>query len=420
MISAVEPLTHCDLRCNIAKRVARRDASYLNHVSAYLKWYQRSRFHAFPFAAQPSETLFPTSLDRFPIFAYIQAEFTRQTEAPIHRKSYATEDAFNIEMPTSGVSGSAGQRASKMNMSASGLSNLRSVAASSSRSSHHATGPSSKGPSDPTIVSTDSDAQRIFVRLKAVGMPEGVTFEGFLRLYHSGISPDLESHDTKGKRKEHEQERLGGRSGANSRARTVTKGAEETTLKHRKWKEALEVLGAQLIGRAEVQRAREVIVHAREEVEKSKSRIKAPTAYPGTRKDVDLLADPIKVAESNRESASRVLGSLKKEWDIESAKTAALDRKKRELNCEIDEKRKTLLLLEVLEKRENLNVLRIGTNGLERSVGIGDLLKALRFVVSSSLQLSDTKWTQGRKPNRPSSVLKMFWPVIRRSFLVHL
>lgn len=120
-----------------------------------------------------------------------------------------------------------------------------------------------------------------------------------------------------------------------------------------------------------------VIVAIRDEAERSKgqSRMKAPGAHTGLVQKGAVAEDPKRAAEIKRESAYRVLASLKKEWEIESGKVGVLDERLEELKREADEKRKILMMLGVLKKREALRLVRIGSG---EDGGIGILIKDLR------------------------------------------
>lgn len=195
-----------------------------------------------------------------------------------------------------------------------------------------------------------------------MGMPDGVSYEVFARLYHlDTVDPNINcAKSTILSAKAEEKERSG--SG--------------------RWREVLDVLGLQLVGRAEALHARKVVVKVREEADRSRTRIKAPKVYSGlvSSKGEDVLEDPKKAAEARRESSYRVLASVKKEWEVENEKVGVLGRRLKDLKREVDEKRKVLFLLEVLEKRAVVKMSRIGRNTMGKEQGIGDLLRDLRYV----------------------------------------
>lgn len=101
----------------------------------------------------------------------------------------------------------------------------------------------------------------------------------------------------------------------------------------------------------------------------------------GRTRDTARLNGEYLFPDDRRESLYRTLGAVQKEWEIENRQLVDLDRRKKELENETEDRRKAMLLLNILEKRERFRMKRIGVIGNGESggnVGIGDLMKKLR------------------------------------------
>jgi len=253
-------------------------------------------------------------------------------------------------------------------------------------------------------------ARKAYDRLVSVGMTVTVTFEGFLAVYSLGSGGDnvdavrnseyeaLEQKVVREKLKGNGQGR--GRDEGNSvgpirggkqvgkeknskdlksnwrmRPRVDEKNPEETlsldsadrSKEKGRWQEALDILSERLVGRMEVARVRANIL-----------------ALRGS----SVLEDPMKEAENELERLYRVLGTVKKEWELESEHVAVLHGRERNLAREVENQRRVLLLLNVLEKKERAKMKRISTGGpvlkvtdvvrYHEGVSIADLVKSLK------------------------------------------
>lgn len=218
------------------------------------------------------------------------------------------------------------------------------------------------------------EARDVYSHLRTLGLPASVTFEGFLSVYTLGLGRS-ESHtegkvddlqtDAHSSRSGVVKERNLGRTKSIVRSKSRVRVDKETNDRTGKWKETLDMVAQRLVGRSEAARVRASISAA-------------------TSNGEAHFEDPMKIANDRRESLYRVLGSVQKEWEIENKQLMDLDRRKKKLESEIEHKRKVLLLLDVLEKREGFRMKRIGSVGNEgegcddRNAGIGDLIKKSR------------------------------------------
>ena len=246
-------------------------------------------------------------------------------------------------------------------------------------------------------------ARKAYDRLRSVGMTATVTFEGFLAVYSLGTSGgnvdagrNFENEVVRQKGKgSHEEARGRGRGGVGAirggkqareeknskdiksnwqgRPRVDGKNPEETlslasgdsSKEKGKWQEALDIVSERLVGRKEVARVRANIL-----------------ALRGS----SVMEDPMEEAENGLERLYRVLGSVKKEWELESESVAALHVRERNLGREVEKQRRILLFLNVLEKKEVAKLKRIrspvlkGTDVVrsDEGVDIADLVKSLR------------------------------------------
>jgi hypothetical protein len=235
-----------------------------------------------------------------------------------------------------------------------------------------------QSPSTPIDI-TDK-AKVVYRHLRTLGLPDSVTFDCFLSVYSLGLGET--PTDRKG---DIIQENLGVCDGENkkhnaladmkerqmtrtrpmeskSRLRMSKKMNDGGDSKKGSWKEMLDIVAQRLVGRSEAVRVRAFISAA-------KSNSETP------------FEDPMKIADGRRESLYRMLGSVQKEWEIESRQLMDLDRRKKELENEVDRKRKAILLMNILEKREGFRMKRLGGIGnrdSEGNAGIGELMKRLR------------------------------------------
>jgi len=221
--------------------------------------------------------------------------------------------------------------------------------------------PSSSSP--PNVI---DEARAVYSHLRTLGLPASVTFEGFLLVYTLGLSHS--ESQTEGRIDNLQQTDVPnlGRSKSIVRSKSRVRVDKETNdggeNRKGKWKEALDMVALRLVGRSEAARVR--------------ASISAATSNGEVH-----FEDSMKIANDRRESLYRVLGSVQKEWDIENKQLMDLDGRKKKLESEIEHKRKVILLLDVLEKREGFRMKRIGsigTRGENGNAGIGDLIKKSR------------------------------------------
>ena len=196
------------------------------------------------------------------------------------------------------------------------------------------------------------EARLVYSHLRTLGLPDPVTFEGFLSVYTLGL-------DGSEKRPDgfvHTKPIVRSKSGLHVE---TNNGREDKT---GRWKEVLDNIAESLVGRSEAARVR-----------------------ASTLKGMALFEDQMKIADSKRERLYRILGSVQKEQEIENKQLMDLDKRKKQLEKETEHKRQLILLLNVLEKREGFRMKRIGSihNGGkdsdERHAGIADLMKRLRW-----------------------------------------
>ena len=199
------------------------------------------------------------------------------------------------------------------------------------------------------------EARVVHSHLRTLGLPDSVTLEGFLSVYTLNSS-ERRTGDTQIDIRN--LDHSGPIVRSKSRLRLDKETSDSGENRKGKWKETLDMVAQRLVGRSEAARVRASISAA-------------------TSKGVALFEDPMKVADDRRESLYRILGSVQKEWDIENRQLMDLDRRKKELEGEIEHKRKVILLLNVLERREACRTKRIGYVG-EGENGIGDMIKRLR------------------------------------------
>ncbi|KAF8901205.1 hypothetical protein CPB84DRAFT_986317 [Gymnopilus junonius] len=233
-------------------------------------------------------------------------------------------------------SGSSSKLASKIPSGTSSSSSSRRTQPSSGL------GKSSKTADIPNPNADPEEVKRIYDHFHLLGMPREITLDVFDRLFNSGPGKQGE-----------------------------------------KLKDTLRLLSERLVGRQEAARARSVIARAREEhaalkASRPPSKLKAPSVVTVPRhnaSDADLgalLEDPMKVALARRETAYHGLASAKKEYEGVRHEMQTLDAKKRQLEKKSENKRRILLLMSVLEKRETARLRRLGAQGM------GKLIRDLR------------------------------------------
>ena len=285
----------------------------------------------------------------------------------------------------------------------------------------------------------DANVKRVYERFRALGMPEGVSFEAFGRIMGASAGSAAEA----GKAKD-ERTRISSKSESRGRE-------QQQQLKEKEgegdWNTALTFLSTHLVGRQEARKARGVISRcvalfpyhpspyslfilslsphtnrARAELANPStqhpgaSRIKVPSksvsAVPGSGvhapdKLSDLLVDPMALAARKREMAYRALEVARREWEGVSRGVRVLgeygvllstffilrspsrgadadffgffsipDAQRQALTNRVAERRRVLLLLEVLERREAVRMQRFGVY----EGGMGTLLAELGWV----------------------------------------
>lgn len=144
---------------------------------------------------------------------------------------------------------------------------------------------------------------------------------------------------------------------------------------------------------------------AHEQVKESRptSRIRAPAVHAA--KGVDVLDDPRAAAAVRRDMAYRNLESVRREHAVEAERYRVLgvlrwcltghwsgeaelivvavlflDKQRRELADELNERRRVELLLRIVEKRETVHLGRIGMGDDGGRKGLGTLVDLLRCV----------------------------------------
>ncbi|KAF9531298.1 hypothetical protein CPB83DRAFT_97576 [Crepidotus variabilis] len=210
-------------------------------------------------------------------------------------------------------------------------------------------------------------AKRAFDRLKTVGMPDKISFDAFLELY-LGEGEEATSGAREDKKESANEKTL------KLKKRTQTKDIKkEDTLPNSQQiqfagvADALDRLSERLVGRTQVAKVRQEInaAQARGDLE-------------------DLVAQE----EAKRESLSGILASVKAEWEVESRKVKELEERKSMIAMRVDDLKRKMVLLGVLEALENVRMKRLGSTGEEvenvkgtkegKGQGVGDLINGLR------------------------------------------
>ncbi|KJA21791.1 hypothetical protein HYPSUDRAFT_186977 [Hypholoma sublateritium FD-334 SS-4] len=200
----------------------------------------------------------------------------------------------------------------------------------------------------------------MYHRLLALGMPTAITLADFMRMLNRATSAPSASGKT---------------------AKSVRTPADRKS--GGQIRSALELLSIHLVGRDEARRLRCYIASARaaheqakESISKPTSRIRAPAVHAA--KGVDVLDDPRAAAAARRDMAYRNLESVRREHGVEAERHRVLDKQRRDLADELDERRHVELLLRILEKRETVRLSRIGMGDDGGRKGLGTLLDLLR------------------------------------------
>ncbi|KAF9553458.1 hypothetical protein CPC08DRAFT_754221 [Agrocybe pediades] len=178
----------------------------------------------------------------------------------------------------------------------------------------------------------------------------------------------------------------------------ITPEAFKRLVSDDKTRDTLRVIVNRIVGRQEVWKVRDTISRARHaESVKPASKIKAPSST------TNLLQDSVQVASGQRENAYRgLVDGVKKEFNLVKKEMVDLDRQKKDLEKELDYKRRVELLLGTLEKREAIRMDRLGNEN-----GVGMLLRDMQerlLVVTEEFEYTRLSCLSSKDNNDSTSV----------------